>query len=43
VIGAPPDSAHLWRRSMGGAIGYRVVTDADLPRVARLLHHAFAG
>lgn len=28
---------------MGGAIGYRAVTDADLPRVARLLHHAFAG
>jgi predicted acetyltransferase len=28
---------------MGGALTYRPVSEADLPRVSRLLHHAFAG
>ena len=28
---------------MGGALAYRPMQEADLPRVARLLHHAFAG
>src|SRR5262245_51321796 len=28
---------------MGGAFAYRGMTDADLPRISRLLHHAFAG
>lgn len=28
---------------MAGALSYRPMEEADLPRVARLLHHAFAG